>query len=53
MQGPVDVKSDDRLQQELDKITEEINKLETTASKEGDGFADQQASPRPLTKRTR
>ena len=28
MQGPVDIKSDDRLQQEFDKITEEINKLE-------------------------
>jgi membrane-bound lytic murein transglycosylase D len=48
MQGPVDVKSDDRLQQELDKITEEINKLETTASKEGDGFAEQQAEPAPI-----
>ncbi len=48
MQGPVDVKSDDRLQQEFDKITEEINKLETTASKEGDGFAEQQAEPAPI-----
>ena len=38
MQGPVDVKSDDRLQQEFDKITEEINKLEMVAFKEGDGF---------------
>ncbi|HXO38003.1 MAG TPA: hypothetical protein VN872_05175, partial [Candidatus Acidoferrum sp.] len=29
MQGPVDIKADERLQQEFDKITEEINKLET------------------------
>ncbi|HEY5028060.1 MAG TPA: lytic transglycosylase domain-containing protein, partial [Candidatus Angelobacter sp.] len=48
MQGPVDVKSDDRLQQEFDKITEEINKLETIAFKEGDGFAEQQAEPAPI-----
>jgi membrane-bound lytic murein transglycosylase D len=48
MQGPVDVKSDDRLQQEFDKITEEINKLETAAFKEGDGFAEQQSEPAPI-----
>jgi peptidoglycan lytic transglycosylase D len=48
MQGPVDVKSDDRLQQEFDKITEEINKLEMAAFKEGDGFAEQQSEPAPI-----
>ncbi|MGC2695338.1 MAG: transglycosylase SLT domain-containing protein, partial [Candidatus Angelobacter sp.] len=48
MQGPVDVKSDDRLQQEFDKITEEINKLEMVAFKEGDGFTEQQAEPAPI-----
>jgi membrane-bound lytic murein transglycosylase D len=48
MQGPVDVKSDDRLQQEFDKITEEINKLEMAAFKEGDGFAEQQPEPAPI-----
>jgi membrane-bound lytic murein transglycosylase D len=48
MQGPVDVKSDERLQQEFDKITEEINKLETVAFKEGDGFAEQQPEPAPI-----
>jgi len=48
MQGPVDVKSDDRLQQEFDKITEEINKLEMAAFKEGDGFAEQQPVPAPI-----
>ena len=37
------MKSDDRLQQEFDKITEEINKLEMAAFKEGDGFAEQQS----------
>ncbi|HWF05361.1 MAG TPA: hypothetical protein VHA06_16870, partial [Candidatus Angelobacter sp.] len=48
MQGPVDIKSDDRLQAEFDKITDEINKLETLAFKEGDGFAEQQAEPAPI-----
>src|SRR5689334_4094716 len=48
MQGPVDVKSDDRLQDEFDKITEEINKLEMTAFKEGDGFTEQQSVPAPI-----
>jgi len=48
MQGPVEIKSDERLQQEFDKITEEINKLEIAASKEGDGFAEQQPEPAPI-----
>ncbi|HEX3092352.1 MAG TPA: transglycosylase SLT domain-containing protein, partial [Candidatus Angelobacter sp.] len=48
MQGPVEIKSDERLQQEFDKITEEINKLEMVAFKEGDGFAEQQPEPAPI-----
>ncbi|HEY6348432.1 MAG TPA: transglycosylase SLT domain-containing protein [Candidatus Angelobacter sp.] len=48
MQGPVDVKSDDRLQQEFDKITEEIHKLEMQAFKAGDGFTEQQSEPAPI-----
>ena len=48
MQGPVDIKSDDRLQQEFDKITEEVNKLEIVAFKEGDGFSEQQPEPAPI-----
>jgi membrane-bound lytic murein transglycosylase D len=48
MQGPVDIKADDRLQHEFDKITEEINRLEITAFKEGDGFTEQQSEPAPI-----
>ena len=48
MQGPVEIKADDRLQQEFDKITEEINKLEMEAFKEGDGFTEQQPVPAPI-----
>jgi membrane-bound lytic murein transglycosylase D len=44
----VEIKADDRLQQEFDKITEEINKLEMVAFKEGDGFAEQQPEPAPI-----
>jgi peptidoglycan lytic transglycosylase D len=48
MQGPVDVKADDRLQQEFDKVTEEINKLEMVAFQEGDGFTEQKPEPAPI-----
>ncbi|HEV3039546.1 MAG TPA: transglycosylase SLT domain-containing protein [Candidatus Angelobacter sp.] len=48
MQSPVDIKSDDRLQQEFDKITEGIHSLEMVAFKEGDGFTAQQSEPAPI-----
>jgi membrane-bound lytic murein transglycosylase D len=48
LQSPVDIRSDDRLQQEFDKITEEISKLEVVAFKQGDGFTEQQAEPAPI-----
>jgi membrane-bound lytic murein transglycosylase D len=48
LQSPVSVKSDDRLQQEFDKITDEISKLEAVAFKQGDGFTEQQAEPAPI-----
>jgi membrane-bound lytic murein transglycosylase D len=48
MQSPVEIKSDDRLQQEFDKITEGIHSLEMVAFKEGDGFTAQQSEPAPI-----
>ena len=48
MQGPVDIRDDDRLQQEFDKITDEINQMEMAAFKEGDGFSEQQPEPAPI-----
>lgn len=48
MSGPVDIKSDERLQQEFDKITEEIHQLEMQAFKQGDGFTEQQSEPAPI-----
>ena len=48
MQSPVEIKSDERLQQEFDKITEGIHALEMVAFKEGDGFTAQQSEPAPI-----
>lgn len=48
MQSPVDVKSDERLQTELDKIVEQVSGLETVALQEGDGFTEQKAQPAPI-----
>ncbi len=48
MQGPVDIKSDDRLQQEFDKIVEGVHNLEMAALKVGDGFQEQKAEPAPI-----
>ena len=48
LQGPVDVKSDERLQREFDKVIEGVNTLEMRALKEGDGFTEQKAEPAPI-----
>lgn len=49
LQSPIDVRSDDRLQNEFDKIIEGVNQLEMVALKEGDGFTEQQTVPAPIT----
>jgi peptidoglycan lytic transglycosylase D len=43
-----DLKSDDRLQQELDHILDGINGLEVAALQQGDGFGEQQSEPAPI-----
>ena len=48
MQGPVDVRSDERLQTEFDKIIDNVNQLEMVALKEGDGFTEQKAEVAPI-----
>jgi len=48
MQGPVDVKADDRLQKEFDKITGQIHNLEMQATKQADGLKEQQPQPAPI-----
>jgi len=44
----LDVRSDDRLQQELDRILEGINGFELQALQEGDGFTEQKSEPAPI-----
>lgn len=48
LQGPGDIRKDDRLQREFDKIVEGVNQLELQALKEGDGFTEQRAEPAPI-----
>ena len=47
-QGPVSVRSNEKLQQEFDKIVERVNALEVEALKKGDGFTEQKAEPAPI-----
>ncbi len=49
LQAPFDLRSDDRLQNEFDKIVDGVNQLEMVALKEGDGFTEQRTVPAPIT----
>src|SRR6266704_547696 len=44
----LDVYSDERLQQELDRILEGVNSEDMQALQEGDGFTEQKAEPAPI-----
>ena len=46
--GPVELKSEERLQREFDKIVEGVHQLELLALKAGDGFTEQQVEPAPI-----
>lgn len=48
MEGPVEIRGDDRLQAQFDKIVEGIHSLEVVALKEGDGFTERKAEPAPI-----
>ena len=47
-EGPVDIRSDERLEREFDRIVEGTHELELEALKEGDGFSEQKAEPAPI-----
>ena len=49
----LDVRSDDRLQQEFDRVLDGVNGLELQALQEGDGFTSKSRSRRRSTKPTR
>jgi membrane-bound lytic murein transglycosylase D len=44
----LDIRSDERLQRELDRILDGINGLELAALQQGDGFAEQKSEPAPI-----
>ncbi len=44
----LDVRNDDRLAREFDKIIEAVHELELTALREGDGFTEQRSEPAPI-----
>jgi membrane-bound lytic murein transglycosylase D len=44
----LDVRSDERLQQEFDRVLDGVNGLELQALQEGDGFGEQQSEPAPI-----
>ena len=44
----LDVKSDERLQKEFDRIVDGINGLELVALQQGDGFTEQKSEPAPI-----
>ena len=44
----LDVRSDERLQQELDRVLDGVNGFELTALQEGDGFTEQKSEPAPI-----
>ena len=47
-QRPAEVRADERIQAEFDKITEEISKLEQATTKEPEGLKEQQPVPAPI-----
>jgi membrane-bound lytic murein transglycosylase D len=48
LQSKDDVRGNDRLQQEFDKLVEGVNNLEIVALQAGDGFTEQKAEPAPI-----
>jgi membrane-bound lytic murein transglycosylase D len=48
LESDLDVRSDDRLQQEFDRILDGVNGFELTALQEGDGFTEQKSEPAPI-----
>jgi len=48
LSSSLDVRTDERLQQEFDRILDGANGLELQALQEGDGFAQQKSEPAPI-----
>ncbi len=48
LEGPLDIRSDERLQAEFDKVIDGVHTLEMAVLKEGDGFTEQKSEPAPI-----
>ena len=48
LEAPLDIRSDERLQAEFDKVIDSVHSLEMAALKEGDGFTEQKSEPAPI-----
>ena len=44
----LDIRNDDRLQRELDKLVDAVHELEMAALKQGDGFTEPRSEPAPI-----
>ncbi len=48
LSSPLDIRGDDRLQREFDRVLEGVSGLELQALQEGDGFGEQKSEPAPI-----
>src|SRR5215813_9695987 len=46
--GPIDLKSDERVEREFEKLLDGVNGLELAAVQGGDGFTEQKSEPAPI-----
>lgn len=48
LESPLEIRSDERLQSEFDRLLDGVNGLELEALQEGDGFTEQKSEPAPI-----
>ncbi len=48
LSSDLDIRNDERLEREFDKIVEAVHELEMTALKQGDGFSEPRSEPAPI-----
>ena len=48
LESPLEIRSDDRLQHEFDRLLDGVNGLELEALQQGDGFTEQKSEPAPI-----
>jgi len=48
LESPIEIRSDERLQSEFDRLLDRVNGLELEALQQGDGFTEQKSEPAPI-----